>query len=66
MYGWDGRLCELTERQYNLADQAKSLGWTPEQIRILDGYRRIEPRPARQERQRKYLCDGRLSGADHG
>ena len=28
---------ESTERQYNLADQAKSLGWTPEQIRILDG-----------------------------
>jgi len=28
---------ESTERQYNLADQAKALGWTPEQIRILDG-----------------------------
>ncbi|MCP3460944.1 recombinase family protein [Bradyrhizobium sp. CCGUVB23] len=28
---------ESTERQYNLADQAKSLGWSPEQIRILDG-----------------------------
>jgi len=28
---------ESTERQYNLADQAKSLGWMPEQIRILDG-----------------------------
>ena len=28
---------ESTERQYNLANQAKSLGWTPEQIRILDG-----------------------------
>jgi len=28
---------ESTERQYNLADQAKSLGWLPEQIRILDG-----------------------------
>ena len=27
---------ESTERQYNLADQAKSLGWMPEQIRILD------------------------------
>ena len=27
---------ESTERQYNLADQARSLGWTPEQIRILD------------------------------
>ena len=30
---------ESTERQYNLADQAKSLGWMPEQIRILDGER---------------------------
>ena len=28
---------ESTERKYNLAKQAKSLGWTPEQIRILDG-----------------------------
>jgi DNA invertase Pin-like site-specific DNA recombinase len=28
---------ESTERQYNLADQAKALGWIPEQIRILDG-----------------------------
>jgi DNA invertase Pin-like site-specific DNA recombinase len=28
---------ESTERQYNLANQAKSMGWTPEQIRILDG-----------------------------
>jgi len=28
---------ESTERQYNLASQATSLGWTPEQIRILDG-----------------------------
>ena len=28
---------ESTERKYNLANQAKSLGWTPEQIRILDG-----------------------------
>jgi DNA invertase Pin-like site-specific DNA recombinase len=28
---------ESTERQYNLANQAKALGWTPEQIRILDG-----------------------------
>jgi len=28
---------ESTERQYNLANQAKSLGWSPEQIRILDG-----------------------------
>jgi DNA invertase Pin-like site-specific DNA recombinase len=28
---------ESTERQYNLANQAKSLGWTPRQIRILDG-----------------------------
>src|ERR1700740_2599115 len=27
---------ESTERQYNLANQAKALGWTPEQIRILD------------------------------
>ena len=27
---------ESTERQYNLADQARSLGWIPEQIRILD------------------------------
>ena len=27
---------ESTERQYNLADQAKSLAWMPEQIRILD------------------------------
>lgn len=27
---------ESTERQYNLADQAKSLGWMPEKIRILD------------------------------
>ena len=27
---------ESTERQYNLADQAKSLGWMPEQIQILD------------------------------
>jgi hypothetical protein len=25
------------KRQYNLANQAKSLGWTPDQIRILDG-----------------------------
>src|SRR6201984_623501 len=28
---------ESTERQYNLANQARSLGWIPEQIRILDG-----------------------------
>jgi hypothetical protein len=28
---------ESTERQYNLANQAKALGWTPEQIQILDG-----------------------------
>jgi hypothetical protein len=28
---------ESTERQYNLADQAKSLGWMQEQIRILVG-----------------------------
>jgi DNA invertase Pin-like site-specific DNA recombinase len=28
---------ESTERQYNLADQATSLGWMPEKIRILDG-----------------------------
>ncbi len=28
---------ESTERQYNLANQAKALGWSPEQIRILDG-----------------------------
>jgi len=28
---------ESTERQYNLADQAKSLGWMPEQIRIRRG-----------------------------
>ena len=28
---------ESTERQYNLADQAKSLGWMPEQIQIMDG-----------------------------
>src|SRR5215470_5608000 len=28
---------ESTERQYNLANQARSLGWAPEQIRILDG-----------------------------
>src|SRR5215813_6911623 len=28
---------ESTERQYNLADQAKSLGWLPEQIRMFDG-----------------------------
>src|ERR1700752_3453089 len=28
---------ESTERQYNLANQAKALGWTAEQIRILDG-----------------------------
>src|SRR6201987_250840 len=28
---------ESTERQYNLANQAKSLRWSPEQIRILDG-----------------------------
>ena len=27
---------ESTERQYNLANQAQSLGWTAEQIRILD------------------------------
>jgi DNA invertase Pin-like site-specific DNA recombinase len=27
---------ESTERQYNLMAQAKSLGWRPEQIRILD------------------------------
>src|SRR3954451_9042900 len=27
---------ESTERQYNLMTQAKSLGWRPEQIRILD------------------------------
>src|SRR5438132_5645572 len=28
---------ESTERQYNLADQAKSFGWMPEQIQIMDG-----------------------------
>jgi DNA invertase Pin-like site-specific DNA recombinase len=28
---------ESTERQYNLANQATALGWTPQQIRILDG-----------------------------
>jgi DNA invertase Pin-like site-specific DNA recombinase len=28
---------ESKERQYNLANQAKSLGWAPGQIRILDG-----------------------------
>jgi hypothetical protein len=28
---------ESTERHYNLADQAKALGWIPEQVRILDG-----------------------------
>lgn len=28
---------ESRERQYNLANPAESLGWTPEQIRILDG-----------------------------
>jgi hypothetical protein len=28
---------ESKERQYNLASQAKALGWMPEQIRILDG-----------------------------
>jgi DNA invertase Pin-like site-specific DNA recombinase len=28
---------ESKERQYNLANQAKELGWVPEQIRILDG-----------------------------
>jgi DNA invertase Pin-like site-specific DNA recombinase len=28
---------ESTERQYNLANQATSLGWTPDHIRILDG-----------------------------
>ena len=28
---------ESKERQYNLANQAKALGWMPEQIRILDG-----------------------------
>ena len=27
---------ESTERQYNLANQAQSLGWSSEQIRILD------------------------------
>ena len=27
---------ESTERQYNLANQAKAFGWSPEQIRILD------------------------------
>ena len=27
---------ESTERQYNLASKAQSLGWSPEQIRILD------------------------------
>src|SRR5262249_13730907 len=27
---------ESTERQYNLASKAQSLGWNPEQIRILD------------------------------
>ena len=27
---------ESTERQYNLTNQAQLLGWTPEQIRILD------------------------------
>src|SRR5215467_4806750 len=28
---------ESKERQYNLANQAKALGWMPERIRILDG-----------------------------
>jgi DNA invertase Pin-like site-specific DNA recombinase len=28
---------ESKERQYNLANQAKALGWMPQQIRILDG-----------------------------
>jgi DNA invertase Pin-like site-specific DNA recombinase len=28
---------ESKERQYNLANQAKALGWMPEQIRIFDG-----------------------------
>jgi hypothetical protein len=28
---------ESTERQYNLANQARALGWIPERIRILDG-----------------------------
>jgi hypothetical protein len=27
---------ESTERQYNLASKAQSLGWSPERIRILD------------------------------
>src|SRR5580700_1077060 len=27
---------ESTERQYNLAGKAQSLGWSPERIRILD------------------------------
>jgi hypothetical protein len=27
---------ESTERQYNLANHAQALGWSPEQIRILD------------------------------
>jgi hypothetical protein len=27
---------ESTERQYNLTTKAESLGWKPEQIRILD------------------------------
>ena len=27
---------ESTERQYKLANKAKSMGWNPEQIRILD------------------------------
>ena len=27
---------ESTERQYNLASKAQSLGWSPQQIRILD------------------------------
>ena len=31
---------ESKERQYNLANQAKALGWMPEQIRILDGERK--------------------------
>ena len=27
---------ESTERQYNLASKAQTLGWSPEQIRVLD------------------------------
>jgi hypothetical protein len=27
---------ESTERQYNLATKAQALGWSPEQVRVLD------------------------------